>query len=276
MKSMKKLAASLSALGLLAAAAPSFALPALTFKHGATTQTVDPFGGFDYISNASAVVTGFNVLGNPITTTYLASAVAVLDSAGNVVATPGIQPPAGGSFEFTVKATITETATCIDIGGPTGCNVAKFTATGGSWEVYYDSTPNADRDVGTGYLDGTKILSGSILPGVAGTFTAISATTGSGNFTFFGDVSFTETDSTKDAYFNPALTRTVAGAEIKIGDATTSWQAPTSWGEGGGIPTGALVFQADGNQSFRIPEPTSVALVGLSLLGLAATRRRRV
>lgn len=281
MKFSGKLAAGFSALGLLAVAAPSVAAPSLTFTTAANgTQVIDPFGGFDYISNATAVSTAPVFDGTSIiTTTYLASANAIQDPGGNNYNTPGIRPttPLGSNpWEFTVKATITETAICILAGGPTGCVTALFTATGGSWDVYYDSTADADILAGTGYINGTRVLGGNISAGTAGTFTAINATSGTGTFAFFGGVTFTQTDNTKDAFFNPALTNTVAGAEIKIGGATTGWTAPTTWTEGGGIPTGALVFQADGNQSFTaVPEPGTLALVGLSLVGLGMVRRRR-
>lgn len=276
MKLQATLIAAASALSLLATATSASASPTLTFKDGANTYTVDPFGGFDYVSNASAISTlpvydGTTVM----TTTYLASAIGVYQGAG-VANLPGLMPP-GGAFEFTVKATITETATCISM-GVGFCEVAKFTATGGTWEVFYDQNPNANRDLGTGYVDGTRILAGNILPGVAGSFTAISSTTGSGNFSFFGDVTFTETNNTKDAWIDPALANTVAGAEIKIGNLTTNnWVAPTGWTDGGGFPTGGYIaFQADGNQSVSgvAPEPATLALVGLSLLGLGVARRK--
>ena len=156
--------------------------------------------------------------------------------------------------------------------------IGVFTAVGGTFDIYYDSTPDSNIVTGTGFVNGTKVISGSIAPGVgpAGTFTVISPTSGIGVFSFDGTVNFTELDSTKDAYFNPALAATNAVATLQIGGTTTDWTTPTSWVDGGGIPAGALVFQADGNQTFKpIPEPVTLALVGLSLVGLGVTRRRR-
>lgn len=278
MNSLKTVAAALCAAGVLAAA-PAFAAPSLTFtKSDGSSQTVDPFGGFDYISNATAVSSAPVYDGTTIlTTSYLASANAVLDKDGNTFFTPGLVPPVGPAnpFEFTIKATIFETATCNVFVGPV-CAQATFMTVGGSYSIYYDKTADANRNLGTGYLDGVKIIGGNILPGVAGAFTVNSTGLGgSGNFSFFGDVTFTETDSSKDAYFAPALASTTAGAELKIGNSTTSWTQPTGWTDGGGIPAGAFVFQADGNQSFRpVPEPGTLALVGLSLAGLGFARRR--
>jgi hypothetical protein len=283
MKSIRKVAVGLCAAGLAVAAAPSFALPSLTFVTGANgTQTVDPFGGFDYISNASAVSTApiydsVTLVSQVLTTTYLASANAILDPSGNVYFTPGIAPPTPSGFspwEFTIKATITETAKCT-VGTAAACTQAAFTATGGTFEIYYDSTADANRDLGTGYLDGTKVLGGNILPGLAGSF-QVAGTGGTGNFSFKTNVLFTETDTTKDAYIDPELVSSIAGAEIKIGGSTTAWTAPTTWVDGGGIDVGELVFQADGNHSFSmVPEPASLALLGIGLFSLVGASRLR-
>ena len=292
MTSIKKLAAGLSALGLLAVAAPAFAIPALTYTTnttlGAGTYVLDVFNGFDYISNGSAVSTPVVYDGVTVsTTTYLASANAVLDADGNPFFTPGIAPATPlndgigaefNPFEFTIKATIFEVAVCTVPGPNPGdpCVQAAFYATGGTFDIYYDVTADANRALGTGYLDGTRIMGGSITPGLAGSFLVNSAGTGgSGNFSFFGEVTFTETDNTKDAFVAPELKSTKAGAEIKIGTSTTSWTAPTSWVDGGGFPQDGLIFQADGNQSFSTPEPGTLAILGLGLVGIFASARRR-
>jgi hypothetical protein len=277
MKSMKRLAVALSALGLLSAAAPGFATPTLTFVDGASTYTVDPFGGFDWQSNATAVSTTPVFDGTTIsTTTYLASATEVKLAGGADSGLAGLAT----DYEFTVKATIYETQTCAAWSGvpfASTCLLAVFTAVGGTFDIYYDSVADSNIVTGTGFLDGTNIISGTILPGIAGTFTVTSATAGIGVFSFDGDVSFTNVDSTDDAYFSPALDASNAVATLQIGGTTTDWTAPTSWVDGGGFPNNPIVFQADGNQTFTaaVPEPASLALVGLSLMGLAATRRRR-
>lgn len=272
MKKISKVLGGLVAAGLIAATAPAYAVPALTFTSSFGTQTIDPFTGIDWSPTASAVTTNYLPDGTTVaTTTYLASAIGILTSGGGIAFTPGLTANGSPSnaFEFTVKATIFETATT------TGPGTVAFTATGGTFDIYYDSTADSDRTTGTGFINGTRIIGGTITPGFAGAFTG-NGVDGTGNFTFFGTVNFTETNNTKDAYINPELVATNAVATLQLGANTTGgWTAPTAWVEGGGIPTGALVFQADGNQGFSVPEPGSLALLGLGLLGLAGRSRRK-
>ncbi|MDH4393693.1 MAG: flocculation-associated PEP-CTERM protein PepA [Aquabacterium sp.] len=274
---MIKLKSVVSAIGaacLMAIAAPSFATPTLVFKDGANTFSIDPFDGFDWQSNATAVVSPPVFNGTTVlTTSFLASASKIkLEGGGDALNVSGL----GVDYEFTVKATIRETVVCVLPVGPV-CQIAAFTAVGGSYEIFYDDVADSNILTGTGFVDGLSILTGTIDPGFAGTFALTSATSGAGVFTFNGAVMSTETDNTKAAYFAPALAQSNAASTLQLGGTGTSWTPPSSWTDGGGIPTGSLVFQADGNQTFdpaKVPEPGTLALVGLSLAGLGFARRR--
>ena len=282
MKSIKTLAVGLGVLGALVAAPSSFAAPSLTFTDSAsTTHVVNPFGGFDWASNATAFATAlpFTAVNQTLatTTTYLAQAASIQLAGGGSSTPAGL----GSLYEFTVKATIFETATCLAFNG-TFCNFALFTATGGNFDIYFSATANANIVNGTGFVDGTRIIGGSILAsafGAAGSFNATSATTGFGTFNFNAVVDFTETNASAAAYFAPALVASNAIATLQIGGTQTAWTPPTrpNWGDGGTIGANDIVFQADGNQTFTaaVPEPGTLALVGLSLAGLGLIRRRR-
>lgn len=278
MKSLTKLATALSAMGMLATMAPANAIPSLTFtspnaSYG--TQVVDPFTGFDWVGTASAVTSGFNPDGSTVfTTTYLSSAIGIFTAGGETALVNGLTPNGSpdSRWEFTIKATIFETATCANV----DCSQVNFQTVGGSWDVYFDPSADANRLLGTGFLDGTRILGGTMNSGYAGQFTG-DGISGTGDFDFSGAVTFTETNSTKDAYINPELVSTIAGANLRLGSRVTGgWIAPTEWVDGGGIPEGSIIFQADGQQGFSlVPEPGTVALLGLGLMGLGFTSRRR-
>lgn len=275
MRKISKVLGGLVAAGLVASAAPAYAVPALTFTSPTYgTQTVDPFTGIDWSPTASAVTTNFLPDGTTVaTTTYLASAIGILTSNGNIAFINGLTTNGtpNTAFEFTIKATITETAL------PSGLNKVDFTATGGTFDIYFDASADSNRSTGTGFLDGTRIIGGTINPGFAGSFQGDgSGVNGTGNFTFFGAVNFTQTNPLLDAWINPELVASNAVATLQLGSNTTGgWTKPTSWVEGGGLPSGALIFQADGNQGFSVPEPGTLALLGLGLLGIAGRVRRK-
>lgn len=268
MNKLKSAAVGIAGLSLLGVSTASFAEPTLdytTTNYGAFSH--DPFGGFDWNAAASAVTAGFNPDGTTVfTTEYWADAVAVVDTNGTsfasaLQATGGF--PAGA--EFTIHATITETAVALS------ANVAEFTATGGSFTIYYDPLANANLTTGAGIKDGTPIISGEILPGVAGVFVSTGGGTGgTGTFEFKANVT-----STDNAFINPDLLASNAVSTIQFGSSTTNWSGPPTSTPSGGIPAGALLFQADGNQAFSIPEPGTIGLIGLGLLGLSRIGRRR-
>jgi len=240
----------------------------------AVIQTPDgprsPFGGFDWNPAGQAVSTG--VIGGDIQSTYWGNAVGVYDTGQQTFALPNLVPPTGGTYEYTLLANISETSVCINP-VPGGCLSANFFATGGTYTIYFDTTADADLVTGAGITDGVPIITGSIIPGFAGNFTATGGpppTGGAGVFTFNGTVDFTDT-----TYINPALLASISTFTLQFGSTAGpsfifASNLPGAGGASGGlIPEGALQFRADGNTDFTsraIPEPGSLTLAGLGIL----------
>lgn len=260
----------IAALGLASAAI--IAGPA----QGATITNADGtfnWTGFDWAQGGTAWTTDFQaVAGDTFTLNFMSWAVALQN-------TPATFVPAGmdinangaadGTYEYTVVATLNETVTgCVSlIPGTTTCG---FALTSGTFDIYYDTTPNADStlgSLGTGFTDGDLLISGTFGAQPGGTFTS-DGTNGSGNSALIGSVT-----ATNLTYINPSLVGTVVGTELKIGNLVTNWVNPGGFG-GVAFADGAIVMQADANQNFSVPEPATLALFGIAMIAGGVARRQ--
>ena len=243
---------------------------------GATTITnadgTSAWSGFDWAQGGTAFTTGFTpVAGSNFTLTYFAWAVTLQDGITPFVPTHmdidanGVANP-GKTYEYTIVATLNETVdNCIG-------TVCTFDVNSGSFNIYYDTTPDANAKpggLGTGFGDGVDIISGTVDALAGQTFNLVSG---------FNATSLTgHVTTTNLTYINPTLDTTTATTTLQIGTAVTNWKNPGGFNGSAfsGSPS-QVVFQADGNQNFTsVPEPGSLALLGVGLGLLGWTVRRK-
>ncbi len=263
---------------LLAGATGSVCAATITNPDG----TFD-FGGFDWASSGSVLISGYDVTNtsatgssDPFTLDFQAYAANVQDSGGTNLVLSGLRAGSGTGYEYTVNAHLNETVTCLT-DGFNSCGIVQINVVGGTWDVYYQQVGDALAGAAgmSGILNGVSLLSGTFSSG--DTLLGTQGATNPGNVTLSGTFRGA-VNSTNNTYINPDLGGTEAVSTLQFGANTTAWTRPTNWDGLGALAAdtnSTFVGQADANQAFSVPEPATLALLGLGLMGVGVSQRRR-
>ena len=217
-----------------------------------------------------------------------------LDSGGSGIAAPGLSNDGGatGTYEVTTTLDIVQRATYDNF---TGNDRLTFTSASGTFAYFLDDSPDSIVATGFGFNDGdttgsTPFLWGNVVSENVGSSFTAAGTTGSGasflNNVILGyDDKIIETDPDSNSplvgsTFDTTITLTQGGDLINVGGTIGGGPYPLPVGPISSYTVKSLDFRmnADSNSEFSasaIPEPSTIALFGFGLLGLAGAARRK-
>ena len=240
---------------------------------------------FDWASSGSGVAVGLAagplVEGTEFTFLYQARLAGLADSGGQAVDFPNLN----STFEYTFVAVVPETVTQVSADGRTAI---LETRAGGQWFMFHDFNTNSVTSTGFGFQDGTLVAEGFWLEGYETIFRASADfTSGIGGFVIEGLRGAGTV--VNPAFLDPTLygendeqfifdIRLEGQTNIPALDSTT-----TTFFAGPGplasytVADTDLIFKVDASSKFSvIPEPSTVILLGLGLLGLAGYSRKKL
>jgi hypothetical protein len=215
------------------------------------------------------------VVGQQLTFLYQANLVSATAPDGSTIPLPNLNT----AYEYTIVASINETVTDFAVVG--GTQVATFTLTGGTMNIYFDTPADANTAAGTGFDDGLQVLTGTVQGGDSIFQFIPGSGTGQGSSTT--TIIVAPLDYNQAFFITPILHDLDFTTQLAFPAGTSTTVCFFCGGTGGTFadftnfnPATDLLLKADASNIFTsIPEASSLLLFGTGLLGLVTVLRRR-
>jgi hypothetical protein len=219
-------------------------------------------------------------VGQALSFLYQANLVSATAPGGGTISLPNLNgTTAATNYEVTIVAKINESVTGFTTAG--GQQIATFSLTGGTLNMYLDTNVDANTAAGTGFDNGSQVLTGTIQSGSSLFSFDPSINGGQGSSTTLIIVAPLDYDQT---FFQTTLLHDLDfTTQLKYPAGTSATTCFFCGGAGGTFADFTafntatdLQLKADASNIFTsVPEAGSLVLFGSGLLGLVSFLRRR-